>query len=317
MPGDRRHQQAGRQHGPRRGAGRVDLGPAPPQQDQRADEHGQAQERADRGRQPEPHREARQRRVVGGVGHRLGEPDPQPLQTARGPRDEDAEQRRTRCGAEPGDRRAPPAHRWGQEQQRRQRRLERHGHAEADGREHRVPTPFRDPPGHEPDQQEPVDLPQQQGAVQGRRREHHEHDGRGHEGTQPQLTGHHQHRADHQGRREQGEEAVRGQRVEQGERCEQHGQQRRVEVPQLGRGVVDVAALHERDGRRPEGVEVGVQLVHVRRGQQRDQPRWEGDLQRDGDAEADEHEQPRGQVPPGKAATAGTDRVDDGHDRPR
>ena len=264
MPGDRRHQQPRRQHGPRCGARRVDL-PAPPAQGgQRAGEHGQPQHGADRGRQPQAHGQTGQRGVVGGVGHGLGEADPEPLQPAGRTRDEHAEQCGCGGGAEPGGRRPPPAQHQREQQQRAERGLERHGDAVARGREQRVAAALGDPAGRQPDEQQPVDLPEQQSAVQRRRREHHQHDRGGDPGRQPQLAGHHQDGADHHEQAQHREEPVGRQRVQQGERGEQHREQGRVEVPQLGGGVVDVAALDEREGRGPERVEVRVQLVHVR-----------------------------------------------------
>ena len=63
----------------------------------RADRHGQAQHGADRGRQPQAHRQTRAAEALSAVsGTGLGEADPQPLQPTGRARDEHAEQRRPR-----------------------------------------------------------------------------------------------------------------------------------------------------------------------------------------------------------------------------
>ena len=290
MPRDRRDQQPGGQHRPRRRPARVDGRTPPAQRRQGAGEDGQAQQRPDRGREAEPHREPRERRVVHAVRDGLGQPDPQPRQPAVHARHQHPDQRPGDRREHAGGRRAPPAQREREQQQRRQGRLERDRHAVAGGREQRVAAALGDPPGHEPDQQDPVDLAEHERAVQGRGRQHGERDGHGRAAAQPQLAGDRQHRAQHHEQRQHGERPVGRHGVEQRGRREQHREQRRVQVVQLGRGVVDVAAGEELHGREPEGVEVDVQLVHVRRRQQRDQRVPVRGVQRGGDGEADEHQ---------------------------
>jgi hypothetical protein len=100
--------------------------------------------------------------------------------------------------------------------------------------------------------------------VQRRGGQHHDErqhrDGAG----QTQLAGDHQHRGRDEQQRERREHPVGGERIEPRERHEQHGEQGRVEVGQLRRSVVDVAARHEGHGGVPESVEIDVNLAHVR-----------------------------------------------------
>ena len=180
VPGDRRHQQPRRQHRPRCGAGGVDL-PAPPAQyDQRAGEHGQAQHvpTADGSpsRTARPGSEALS--AVSGTGS--VRPIRSHCSPLAGPATSTPSSEAAAAAPNPA---AAGRHRRstsGSSSSGAERRLERHGDAVARGREQRVAAALGDPSGHQPDEQQPVDLPEQQRAVQRRRGEHHQHDGRGH-----------------------------------------------------------------------------------------------------------------------------------------
>jgi hypothetical protein len=320
VPGDRGQQEPRSEHGRRGGTGGVELVPPPAQDHQRADEHGQPQHGADGRGQPEPDGQAGQRGVVDGVGNGLGEADPQPLQPAARAGDQHPEQRRGCRGTEAGRQGAPAAGDQREQQQWGQRRLERHRDPVERRREERPATAFGDPAGDEPDEQQPVDLAEHERAVQRRRDQHRRHDGHAHPAGQAQLPGHSQHRADHHQQRQHREHPVRGEGVEQRERRDEHREQGRVEVPELGGGVVDVAAVEERDCGGSERVEVGVQFAHVRRREQRHQRVGVGRVQGDGGGQAGEHEQHHGEAPEGSGDTAGAGgavRGNVGHDVPR